>query len=68
MASETANCIYNLKDELESLANLVRYTFCVRVILCPDYDITIIEKQSVAGYLDFRIQKAPAGCRGLFER
>ena len=47
MASEIANGIYNLKDELEGLANLVRYTFDARVILCPDYDITSIEKQSV---------------------
>ena len=48
-------------------ASFVRYTFCARVILFPDYGINSIEKQSVAGYLDFRMQKAPAGCRGLFE-
>ena len=73
IAPETTKGIYDLRDELESndglegLANLVRYTFCARVILYPDYGITSIEKQSVAGYLNFRMQKAPAGCRGLLK-
>lgn len=48
-------------------ASFVRYTFCARVVLFPDYGINSIEKQSVVGYLDFRMQKAPAGCRGLLK-
>ena len=38
-------------------ASFVRYTLCARVVLFPDYGINSIEKQPVAGYLDFSTKK-----------